>query len=214
MYLNGTNTFSGGLTVASGALQIPTINNAGTSGPLGNNTSVTLGSSGQTGDIVYDGGTASTNMPFVLAAGGTGANRLITAVGTQPDAQWHDQRHRHAERRCIGTLTLGGSNTFTGGVTIADGDLRLASPGALNSSSPNAVTFTDNFVPTSPGMLSLQGNSVTVSGLSTSGSGSIVQDVVQNAKCHRGDTHRQQRRQTIRSPASCKTAQAAARSRS
>ncbi len=179
LVLTGTNTFSGGLTVANGTLQISTINNAGTNGVLGNNTSVTLGSSGQTATLLYQNSSASTNMPFVLASGGTGAffvdtvganltlNGTISGTGTL-----------NAE---IGTLTLGGSNTFTGGITISDGDLRLANPGALNSSSPNSVTFTDNFVPTSIGMLSLQGNSVTVSGLSTSGSGSIVQDVVQNA---------------------------------
>jgi autotransporter-associated beta strand protein len=63
-----------------------------------------------------------------------------------------------------GMLTLGGSNSFTGGVTIGGGNLQLGNSGALNASSPNALSFSSG----STGILSLNGNSVTVSGLSTS----------------------------------------------
>src|SRR5205814_5251417 len=38
-------------------------------------------------------------------------------------------------------VTLSGSNTFTGGVTIAAGVLGLGNAGALNSTTPNAVSF-------------------------------------------------------------------------
>ena len=63
-----------------------------------------------------------------------------------------------------GTLLLAGNNTFTGGVTINAGTLQVGNPGALNSSSPNSVAFSSN----SSGTLSLNGVSVTVSGLTTS----------------------------------------------
>jgi autotransporter-associated beta strand protein len=174
LVLSGANSFSGGLTVANGNLSVSTFNNAGTSGPLGNNTSVTLGSSGNTAYLAYGGFSASTNMPIVLAAGGTGAlvddlvgsnltlNGVISGSGTL--------------YAFSGIITLGGINSFTGGVTIGDCDLRLANGGALNA---NTVTFLDNFGPTNPGKLSLQGHNATVGGLSTSGSGTL-QDVVQN----------------------------------
>jgi len=64
-----------------------------------------------------------------------------------------------------GLLTLGGSNTFTGGLVINGGTVALGDAGALNStaSSENAVTFGPN----STGTLTLGGNSVIVRSLAT-----------------------------------------------
>ncbi len=62
-----------------------------------------------------------------------------------------------------GIIVLGGANTFNGGLTINAGVLQLANTGALNGASPNAV----NFTPGSSGTLQLNGNTVTVSSLST-----------------------------------------------
>ena len=74
-----------------------------------------------------------------------------------------------------GTLTLGGNNSFTGGVMIDSGTLQLANPGALNSSTPNSVTFGSG----STGILSLNGNSITVPSLSTNAT--IGSPAVENA---------------------------------
>ena len=65
-----------------------------------------------------------------------------------------------------GVLNLAGFNTFTGGLTIVDGTVRLANAGALNSTTPNTVTF----AAASTGDLRLNGNSVTVAGFSTDAS--------------------------------------------
>jgi fibronectin-binding autotransporter adhesin len=63
-----------------------------------------------------------------------------------------------------GSFVLGGGNTFSGGIAIDAGALLvLATTGALNAAAPNAVSFTYG----SSGALQLNGNSVTVSGLST-----------------------------------------------
>ena len=59
------------------------------------------------------------------------------------------------------TLTLSGNNTFTGGVTV-DGILQIGSAGALNAINPNVVTFGG----TSP-FLKLDGISVAVGGLNS-----------------------------------------------
>ena len=63
-----------------------------------------------------------------------------------------------------GTLVLNASNAFTGGVTITGGTLQLGNPGAINSSTPNAVAFSSD----SSGTLSLNGISAAISGLTTS----------------------------------------------
>src|SRR5262249_38000018 len=129
---HGANTFSGGLTVASGGLNGNAINNAGTHGPPGENPSVTLGASMQRGALVYTGASsASTNMPFVLATGGTGEfdtgsfSINLTLNGTISGGG--------ALFTQFSTLILGGNNTFTGGVDLHNSELRLANPGALNS---------------------------------------------------------------------------------
>ena len=64
-----------------------------------------------------------------------------------------------------GSLTLSGSNNFTGGVTIGAGMLQLGNSAALNSTpgSENAVIFTAG----STGSLNLNGNSVVVASLAS-----------------------------------------------
>ena len=60
-------------------------------------------------------------------------------------------------------LRLNVNNTFTGGLTINDGPVILGNAGALNSTTPNAIAFGTGSI----GALRLNGNSITVSGLST-----------------------------------------------
>lgn len=172
------NTFSGGLVVAQGALRtnVLTLNNAGTTGLFGNNTSVTLGSNGQTGTIVYrTNANSMTNMPFTLAAGGTGAfdtTRLLTLTSPVGGAG-------SLVVTGVGVLTLNGNNTFTGSVTISNGaglnlngsnaftggvtindSAELGVVGDLNAAAPNPIVFG----PASNGSL-LLGNSVSIAGL-------------------------------------------------
>jgi fibronectin-binding autotransporter adhesin len=161
--LTGTNTFSGGLSIQSGTLKVATVNNASNNGPLGPNQSVTLGSVGQTGTLECSAiPSPSTNMPFVLAAGGVGGFQIDTSfVNLTLSAPVTGAGG--LAKSGPGTLTLGGPNSFTGGVTINAGKLVLSNAGALNSISPNFVAFG----PASTGGLVLNGNSVVVSGLAT-----------------------------------------------
>ncbi|GAA5132733.1 hypothetical protein GCM10023213_01310 [Prosthecobacter algae] len=75
-----------------------------------------------------------------------------------------------------GTIVLSGNNTFTGGVIVNNGTLRIGSVGALNSSSPNLLTFANS---TQAKSVVLDGFSITTAGLSTKGSTDVV--TVQNA---------------------------------
>jgi autotransporter-associated beta strand protein len=166
--LSGNNTFSGGLTVQQGALQIATINNAGASGPLGSNASVTLGAgpnvSGQIGTLEFTGSSAASNMPFVLAGGGgvftvDTISTNLTLSGTISGNGLYKQGS--------GTLTLSGNNTFYGVVFLNGGTLVIGGPGALNAAGINALLMNG-------GTLSLAGNNLTVVDLV--GSTGIVQD--------------------------------------
>ena len=139
--LEGTNTFSGGLTVQQGTLfTSQPINNASTNGVLGNNSSVTLGSSGQTGTVEVSAG-GTTNMPFTLAAGGTGAFSLFLGTNLQLSGAIGGAGALLVNGS--GTLTLSGNNTFTGGVTIQLGTLRAGSATALGSTANNVSVSND-----------------------------------------------------------------------
>jgi fibronectin-binding autotransporter adhesin len=74
-----------------------------------------------------------------------------------------------------GTLVLNGNDTFTGGLDLAAGNVRLGNSGALNSSTPNAVTF-----PFSSASLILAGNSVAVAGISGGASVSTRLNAIEN----------------------------------
>jgi autotransporter-associated beta strand protein len=65
-----------------------------------------------------------------------------------------------------GTLVLSASNTFTGGLFISGGKVQLNNAGALNSASPMDVTFGPNAAAGTT--LTLNGNSITITGLNTS----------------------------------------------
>lgn len=67
-----------------------------------------------------------------------------------------------------GTVLLSGNNTFTGGLEIVAGTLRIGSSGALNASTPNIVTFTNNV---NAKTLALNGINTIAGGLSSPGSG-------------------------------------------
>lgn len=62
-----------------------------------------------------------------------------------------------------GLITLDASNTFTGGLTINGGKVLLNNAGALNSTTPNNVTFGTG----ASGTLTLNGNNLTIPTLNT-----------------------------------------------
>lgn len=83
LILNGNNTFSGTLAVTQGTLQVATLNNANTVGPLGNGSlAIQMGSSGNTGTLEYTGGSVTTNRTFASVSGGTGRFNFTNAATT------------------------------------------------------------------------------------------------------------------------------------
>ena len=89
-----------------------------------------------------------------------------------------------------GTLTLAGNNTFTGGLTINAGNVQLGNAGALNSSSPNSVTFGAS----STGTLSLNGNNVAIGDLNGGSSSSTCKTPAARTAHPHGQRQRSQQR--------------------
>jgi autotransporter-associated beta strand protein len=168
--LSNTNTFSGGLDIASGNVSIPTINNSSTSGPLGTQTAVTLGAPGNSiGTLEYTGASSSTNMPFVAAAGGGGSIQVDSnaAVLTLSGSITGSGSFGTSGP---GTVVLeNATNSFSGGLNLNSGTLRAgnANSGVIGSGS---VTFGASNTPT----LDLNGNSPTTGLLSGSGANGLV----------------------------------------
>ena len=176
--LSGANSFSGGVTLSVGTLNINSASALGTiagtfiinGGTTIDNTNggITTNAYVQTwsGDFTFTGSNSlnlgtgavtmsasrqvTTNGSGVLTVGGPIGEAAVGLTLTKAGGS---------------TLTLGGNNTFTGGVAINAGVLQLNNAGALNSTTPNSVTFGSN-VPAGT-KLQLNGNSVSVPGLAT-----------------------------------------------
>ncbi len=171
--LSANNTFTG-LTVSNGILRVATINYS-TSGPLGINAEVALGSATQTGTLEYTGNTITSVMPFTLA--GIGGGFQIDQMAANLTLTGTIQGTGGLTKSGPGMLTLGtpnsaNPNTFSGGLIIDAGTVQLGGAGALNSNGTDSLSFGAG----STGILTLNGNSVTVSGLSSNGGSAVVQN--------------------------------------
>ena len=108
--------------------------------------------------------------------GGAAGNTILTltgsSTGTTPSAAplaMERRRRSRCSNAGAGTWVLSGNNTFTGGVTIDGGTLRVGNAAAFNSSIP--VTFTN----ITTGTLALNGISTTIGGLNgATGTGTVV----------------------------------------
>lgn len=130
--LSATNTFSGQLTVEAGTLTVSTVNNAGTSGPLGNSSlAVILGKTGGfTGTLDYPGAGASSTKKFTMAGGGSGVFQVDTAGATLSlSATGAVTGTGGLGKTGAGTLDLTGTgNNYTGSTNISLGVLRRSNP--------------------------------------------------------------------------------------
>jgi len=139
--LTGSNTYSGGTTVSAGVLKISSANALGTGGLVlaggsldSGSSSITLVSTPQTwnNDLVFQG-SADLNM-------GTGAvtltaSRQTTVTGGNLTIGGAISGSTYGLTKAgAGTLTLTGSNTYSGNTIITTGKLALSGAGAINNS--------------------------------------------------------------------------------
>ena len=203
---SSTSTFSGGATVGGSNVIVPTVSSTGTglgvtAGPFGTGTLTLNGGfmrSSTAGDrtvgnvVSITGNFATTTVaseksltfsgPVTLTGNRTITNNIGTNVAASAlifsGSIGESSAGFGLTQAGTGFMQLNGSNTFTGGLTLnSSGTVQLGNAGALNSTagSENAVTFGAS----STGKLNLNGNSVTISALSTNATpGSPI---VQNA---------------------------------
>lgn len=162
LLLTGANTYSGGFThIQNGTLQI-----GGASGAIASGNTVTLGSGSNSGKLVL--GDASNTKTQVVAGlttqgsgtanaivGGNASNSTLTYTGTVAVPYTFNgslggagtNENNLALTVTAGQLTLGGTNTYTGGTTLSGGVLNLNSTTALGSGAlaiTNASAVIDN----------------------------------------------------------------------
>jgi autotransporter-associated beta strand protein len=154
--LSGANTFTGGVTLGAGTLNINAAGVAGTSGPLGNGGRLTINggtidnTSGSAktllnvnpitigGDFGFStaAGTANNNLSLPGAVSLTG-NRTITNNGTGVltlGGVISDGGNGYAlTKQGTGTLLLTNVNTYSGNTTIGAGTLALGANGSINN---------------------------------------------------------------------------------
>ncbi len=180
--LTGLNTYSGVTTLGGGILNVGSVSTPGTSGPLGNSSSILM--TGGTlqysavnaadyssrfstaGSQLWKIDTNNRDVTFVTALAGTGSS--LTKSGT-------------------GTLTLSGaSNTFTGGTTISAGTLSvsgtLADTGAVTV---NGGTYTAA-VNDTIGALSLTSGTISGAGTLSASSYAVQSGSISNVLADSG----------------------------
>ena len=136
LLLSGNNSFTGGLTVASGSLSVASLNNAGAAGPLGARAvPVVLGGS-TTATLLYTGSGTTSNQAFMLAAGAG-----VFAVNSSLGLSGVISGSGNLTKAGSGILTLSGSNLYTGTTTVGSGTLAISgSAASINGTSGIAVS--------------------------------------------------------------------------
>jgi fibronectin-binding autotransporter adhesin len=133
---NAVNTFTGGLTLANGLLQIGSASTTPTFGPTNGTVTVnggTLDVNGTTqtiGNLAGTGGTITNNasnsfVALTIGSGNTGGGNY---KGTIADGAGFLALIKNG----TGAITLSGTNTYSGGTTISGGILQFATPNALS----------------------------------------------------------------------------------
>jgi len=118
LILSGSNSYTGGTTIAGGVLQVSADANLGA----------------PSGGLSLDGGTLRTTASFSSAR-----NAVITAAGgivqTDADLSWSGVASGSGAltKTGSGTLILTGTNTYAGGTTIAAGVLQIGDGGTSGS---------------------------------------------------------------------------------
>ena len=196
LILSGSNTYTGGTTVSGGILNIAADNNLGDSAG-----SVTIN-----GGTVQFGGSFNTSRGIALTKNTLGTsqsgidtqannillNGVITGVGK-------------LYKSGTGTLTLSGSNTYSGGTEFTAGGISISSDdnlgdvaGQLTIGDANLVVTSDTTIARAIELASerstidVQANNVTISGV-TSGTGFLVKEgtgklTLSGANQHSGGT--------------------------
>ena len=164
LVLAGSNSYSGGTTVNGGTLQVGNVNALGTGALQINNGTLDLK------DSSLNIGALSGSAGALITNSLSGTNTLTTAISSGTSTYAGNIANGSGAVALTqsgpGTLTLSGSNTYSGGTSLGNGTLQI---GSANSLGTGGLTVNG-------GTLDLHGNSVSVSALSGLG-GAITSSI-------------------------------------
>ena len=120
--LGGVSNYTGTTTIKKGALSVASLSNGGLPSEIGASTSAAANLVFDGGGLLFTGPTTSTNRDFTINSGKTavidvstsGSNLILNGAGVGSGA---------LAKMGVGTLTLAGANTFTGGTSVFVGTL-------------------------------------------------------------------------------------------
>jgi len=164
--LGGANTYSGNTTISAGILKLASSTAIPSGVGNGNLTITSPGSLDINGNSLNLNGMTGTG---TITSGIAGAATLTVGgnatTSTFGGVIQNGSGTLGLAKTGTGSFTLSGNNTFTGGLTINAGTVTLGSVGALNSTTPNSVTFGTSAPATTK--LQIGGNNVTIASLAT-----------------------------------------------
>ena len=130
--INNTNSFTGAVTINGGTVAVGVVADAGANSPLGAGTNVNLGG----GTLSYTGGSAGMNRNLPLSGSSTvavtNAAATLTLSGVVSGGDGLTKTGN-------GTLTLTGTNTYTGPTVVNAGRLALTEAAAQRVNSSNTT---------------------------------------------------------------------------
>jgi len=128
--LSGANTFTGGVSINGGKINVGKADVAGTSGPLG-----------KSGTISFGGGTlqySALNQADYSSRFSTAASQAYSVDTNGQSVGWGTaltSAGGSLAKSGSGTLTLTGTSTYTGATSVNGGTLLLSGTGSINGSS-------------------------------------------------------------------------------
>lgn len=136
LVLSGANAYTGSTTISSGTLSVASINNGGVAGGLGSSSANAANLILDGGTLLFTGSTASTDRGFTLA---NGKNSTISVTGSSATLTISGNSTATTTGGLIkdgaSTLSLTGSNGFSGSVSVVNGTLNAATIGNQGESS-------------------------------------------------------------------------------